>query len=240
MSKNAWFYNIPRNFFRPDSWAFSIYIGAGYLVAGILHYRIWIQSKQVENIFTKIELYELQPSPFIALILFCITSILVTIIYKLFFQKVKREGGNVELVFWGTIISLILSLFPWLYASSFVTTLFLFLFCIIAIVGNGLSKRLSVCIKSIQNPGSPDYWKMFVNAIKACAAIVAVLLGAIATTILLPWRDTVVEGAELGRYAYLCGYIIFGMVIFILMPLLVHSLDQAPTDDVDLSPPGPL
>ena len=71
-----------------------------------------------------------------------------------------------------------------------------------------------------------DPWKMFVNATKACAAVIAVLLGAIATSVLLPWRNTGAEGPELLRYSLLCAYMIMGMLAFVLMPLLARSLDQ--------------
>jgi hypothetical protein len=109
----------------------------------------------------------------------------------------------------------------------------------ISLAGFGLASRL-LSYDGVENRVQDDSWKMFVNATKACAAVIALLLGAIATSVLLPWRNSIVEEFELLRYAFLCAYVGFGMLVFIIMPLLAKSLDEKPIDDVKLDPPGPL
>lgn len=239
-SNLTWFGRVPRRFFRYHIMTFAIYIGLGYLLVGILHSRIWMQSKQVETIFTNLNLNFGQSTPKLSLILFCLTGIIAIVIFYLLFRKVKKEGGNLELVFWGTCTSFILAWIPWLYASSVVNTVFLFLFAMMSVIGLGIAMRLNQYEQISMTGSQPDAWKMFVNSVKACAAIIAILLGAIATNVLLPWRDTSKEGPELLRYAFLCAYMIIGMLAFILMPLLARSLEKGPTENVDLEAPGPL
>ena len=207
-------------------------------MAGILHFRIWMQSDQVETIFTNFNINIKRPTPIFALFLFIVTGFISIFFFFLLFRKIRREAGILELVFWGTFISLVFSWIPWLYASSIVNTIFLFLFGIISLTGFGLIHRLHY--QKSDKRASPDSWKMFVNATKACAAVIAVLLGAIATSVLLPWRNNIVEEFELMRYAFLSAYVVIGMLVFVIMPLLARSLENDPIDDVEFDPPGPL
>jgi len=232
----TWFNRIPRGFFRFPIVIYSIYVGFGFFLSGILHFQIWNKSNQVETIFSNFNININKPTPIFALSLFIITGLISTIVFQLLFRKIRREAGILELIFWGTFISLIFSWIPWFYASSIVSTIFLFLFCMISLAGFGLSHRLLYYMNYKKK--APDSWKMFVNATKACAAVLAILLGAITTSVLLPWRNTHREGFELLRYALLCAYVVFGMLGFIIMPLLVRSLENEPVDDVDLEPPG--
>lgn len=232
----TWFSRIPRNFFSFPLIIYSLYVGFGFLLSGLLHYKIWISSPQVETILKSIW----QPSPEFALLFYCISAIIAILLYHLLFRKVRREAGILELIFWGTFLSLIFAWLPWIFASSIVSTVFLFLFGLISLAGFGLSFRLLAIDRKENTSNPPDSWKMLLNATKTCAAVLAILLGAIATSVLLPWRNTQVEGFELLRYALLCAYLVIGMLIFIIMPLLSRSLIHAPTEKVELEPPGPI
>ena len=236
---SSWFRQVPRRFFNFPLWGYSLYIGAGFGLAGGLHFRIWKQSMQVETIFTNFNIDVTRPTPTLALVLFIITGISAAIVFYLLFHRIRREAGILELVFWGTITSIVFAWIPWLYASSVVCTVFLFLYGMISLAGFGLAYRLRK-YRNTGNTNRPDSWKMLVNAIKACAAVIAILLGAIATSVLVPWRNSIVEGFELLRYAFLCAHIVIGMILFILMPLLATCLENEPTDNVELEPPGPV
>lgn len=239
-SKSSWFKKIPRQFFRFPIWIFSIYVGIGYLIAGILHLQIWLNGNQVETVFTNFGLHVNRPTPKFAMMLFTLTSIIVVWLYYRLLRRVELEAGNVELAFWGTTISFLLSWTPWLYASSFVTTMFVFLNGMNAIIGFGMKQMLSIDERAFKKHTKFDPWKMFVNATKSCVAILAILLGAVATGALFPWRVSKVEGAELFRYIFLCAYVVVGMLFFILLPLLARCLEQGATDEVSLELPGPI
>jgi hypothetical protein len=154
-------------------------------------------------------------------------------------RRLKQGEPSIELVFWGTTLSLIGAWVPWLVASSVVNTMFLFLFGMTATVGFGLSQRL-MARKGRRASRLGDPWKAFVHALKASVAMLALLAGALATAALLPWRQTDVEGPELFRYSVLSAYLLVGIIGFVLMPLLVAALEGRPTESVDLEPPGVL
>ena len=235
----SWFRRIPRHFFTFPLWGYALYVGLGYWLAAALHFRVWRESQQVETIFTKLGIDVVRPTPAAALVLFLMTGVLATVVFYLLLLKIRRDAGILELVFWGTIASLTLAWIPWLYASSVVSTVFLFLFGMIGLTGFGLAHRRLIH-RNEEVERRPDPWKMFVNATKACAAVLAILLGAIATSVLLPWRNSEVEEFELMRYAFLCAYVVVGMIMLILMPLLTKSLEEDPIEHVDLEPPGPI
>ncbi|MCC6962908.1 MAG: hypothetical protein IT585_06620 [candidate division Zixibacteria bacterium] len=193
----------------------------------------------MKTLFSYLQSDSSKPSPALALLLFAAVGLLATVVFVFLLRRIRRERGNLELAFWGTATSFILAWLPWLFASSVVNTVFLFLFGMVSIVGFGLRRRLS-SRWTRERGARPDFWKMFVNAIKACAAVIAVLLGAIATSVLLPWRNTEVEEFELLRYAFLCAYVITGMIVFVLLPLLARSLENDPSEEVELEVPGPL
>jgi hypothetical protein len=238
--ENGWFEVIPRRFFRYPTWSFSAYVGLGYVFAAVLHHVIWSQGQQVETVFTNFGLGLARPTPLVALWLFVITGVVVTATLHALLRRLTVGGGAVELVFWGTAVSVGASWLPWLFASSVVTTLFLFLYGMIGVTGFALTRRVLREREPRARAARFDPWKMFANATKACAAVVAVVLGAIATSILLPWRDTEVERPELFRYAILAAWMIAGMLAFILMPLFVKALETPPSEDVELEPPGPV
>ena len=237
-SRTSWFSRIPRHFFNFPLLVYSSYVGIGFAITGLLHYRVWMNSSQVETLFTALWKDIDRPTPEFALMLYFLTAFVVTVLFHLLIHKVRKDAGIVELVFWGTSLGLFFSWVPWLYASSIVSTVFLFLFNIISLAGFGLTFKLLSNEKEKEQGIQPDVWKMLVNATKICAAIFAILLGAIATTVLMPWRNTHVEEFELLRYAFLCAYLALGMLSFIIMPLFSRSLVQGPTDDVELDPPG--
>lgn len=233
----TWFQSVPRRFFRYPTAGFSAYVGIGFMVAGFLHYRIWMQSAQVETVFTNLGFRVPPPRPQIALMLFVALGLSTILVFHALFRRVAREGGALELVFWGTVLSATLAWVPWLFASSVVTTLFLFLFGMNAVVGFAMRKRLGLDQDGGHGEVPFDPWKMFVNATKTSAAVIALLLGAIATGVLLPWRNTQVEDPGLFRYAILCAYVVAGMLLFILMPLLARTLEKAPSEEVELEVP---
>ncbi len=218
---NNWFNRIPLGFFKFPLFVYSVYVGLGITLAGILHFQIWNES-QVQTLFTNFKITEQRPTPVFALILFISTGFISAVLFQLLLRRIRREGGALELIFWGTILSFIFSWIPWFYASSIVNTIFIFLFGMIAVTGYGLSNHILFYTKSENK--LPDFWKMFVNATKASVAVLAILLGAIATSVLFPWRDTIAEGYELLRYAILCAYVVIGIISFIIMPLLVRVL----------------
>ena len=205
-----------------------------------MHYRVWMSSVQIETISSNLWKTLGGPSPGLALLLYLFTGIIATAIFHILFRKVRNEAGILELIFWGTHLSIIFAWVPWLFASSIVSTVFLFLYGMIGLTGFGLTHRLLAFNGETKSDNQPDTWKMFVNVTKACAAVLAILLGAIATGVLLPWRNTSVEEFELLRYALLCAYVVIGMLIFLIMPLLGRSLIYGPIEDVELEPPGPI
>jgi len=124
-----------------------------------------------------------------------------------------------------------------MFASSVVNTVFLFLFGMTAIVGFGLTQRM-IARGGQRAARGVDPWKAFVHSLKASVALLALLVGALATATLLPWRQTDLEGPEFFRYAVLSAYLVVGLIGFVLMPLLVAALEGQPTESVDLEPPG--
>lgn len=234
---NSWFSRIPRGFLKFSSWTYSAYIGIGFVITGFLHFRIWINSLQVENLFTNLSYDIARLKPLTALGFFIITGAVASILFLLLFKKIRDHGLVLELVFWGTLLSLIFSWIPWFFASSIANTVFLFLFCMVSLSGVGIQIKID---NSNKLKKEIDYWKMFVNVTKAIAALLAILLGAIASSILLPWRNSTAEGVELFRYAILCAYGVTGMVIYIVMPLLIKCLENPPVEDVNLDLPGPI
>lgn len=237
-NSSTWFTKIPRSFFHFPILVYSLYIGLGFILTGILHLRIWNEVNQVQTVFSNFNINVRRPTPLFAFSLFVITGLISIFAFHFLFRKIRRDAGTLELIFWGTLLSLVLSWIPWLYASSITSTVFLFLFSMISVAGFGLSYRLSRYKDSKKK--HPDWWKMLVNATKICATVLAILLGAIATSVLLPWRNTRAEGFEILRYALLCGHIVLGMLGFIIMPLLVRSLEKEPIEEVELDFPGPL
>lgn len=234
-----WFQSIPRRFFRFPTWVYSVYWGMGYAVAGILHYVVWIENKTVQTIFTNLGITSERPTALAALTLFGVAAVVAGVVLHVLLRRLGRGCSASELVFWGTAVSVGAAWLPWLFASSIVTTLFLFLFGMTAVAGFALS-RIVLLRRRDQGDLRHDHWRMFANATKACAAVVAVVLGAVATSALLPWRNTRVEGPELFRYALLAAWMIAGMLAFVLMPLFVKALETAPLEDVELEPPGPI
>ena len=68
--KSSWYHRVPRSFFKYPVLVFSFYFGVGYLVTGVLHYRVWKHSNQVETLFTNLGFTDIRPTPIIALVLF--------------------------------------------------------------------------------------------------------------------------------------------------------------------------
>ncbi len=235
---NDWFEQIPRRFFSYPMWNYSAYVGLGYIIVGFLHYRIWIQSGQVETIFSVLQLDIVRPSPEVALLIYIILAIGITILVHGLLRRLNQIGAGAELVFWGITVSAVAAWFPWLFASSVTNTVFLFLFGVAAFSGYAIARHI---LRDVQDQaGSPvfDPWKTLVHATKACTALIAVLLGAIATIVILPWRGSDVEGPELFRYTLLSAYFIAGLLGFILMPLFVKALEIGPFKPTEIEPPS--
>ena len=236
----SWFHEIPRRFFRYPTWVFSSYVGLGYAVAGALHFRIWRASEQVETVFTNFGLAFLPITPIESWLLFIATGLTLALVYHRFLLRVQREGGDLELVFWGTALSGAGAWIPWLFTASLSNTVFLFFFGMIGLGGFSVSGRLMEGHGFMPSRKRADPWKMFANATKAFAAVIAVLLGAIATSVMLPWRNTRVEYPEFFRYGFLCGYLVVGMITFVIMPLFTRALGHGPFEESSLEPPGPI
>jgi len=238
--EQGWFYSIPRRFFRFPTWAYSLYVGVGFILAGALHYQVWITSGKVENLFSGLGWPQARLSPIAALLLYGALAAAVAIAVNFLLVLLRRRGGPVELVFWGTALSIVASWMPWLFASSIANTLFLFMYGMIVMSGFGLMQSVLCDRDSVSGAAPLDSWRVFASATKACAAVLALVLGTVATSVLLPWRNTDVEGGQLMRYALLSAWMVAGMVGFILMPLFLRALEKPPVADIGLEPPGPL
>lgn len=238
--RNTWFERIPRRFFTFSEGHYAIYHGIGYLLVGILHYRIWLRSATVQTLMSNLEFNVPRPSAGTAFLLYAAWG---AVVYWLTLKLLRRLRGmqpSVELVFWGTALSVVGACVPWLFASSVVNTMFLFLFGMAGIIGFGLAQRFPALQAQPSRGAVVDPWKAFVHALKAAVAILALLAGALATGILLPWRRSEVEGPELFRYSVLFAYLVFGLIAFVLMPLLVRAMEGAPSEPVDIEPPSVL
>lgn len=235
IAKGNWFHTIPHRFFKYPAWMFSSYVGIGYLLVGIMHYRIWTGNGRVENIFSNLGWNGPQVSPAIALFLFVVTAIMTAAALQILFEHVgpNKDGGAAELVFWGTGVSVGGAWAPWLFASSVTGTLFLSMYGMIAVVGFAVVHYvLSYADSSVRlSPFSP--WIVFTSAVRVCVTIVAIVLGAVATSVLLPWRHTRVEGGELVRYALLSAWMVTGMLVFVLIPLFVTAIKRGGSGEDD-------
>lgn len=238
--RNGWFERIPRRFFAFAEWHFAVYVGFGYLLVGVLHYRIWLRSGSVETLLSNLEFSFPRPSARTALLLFALCGAVVCWLALRLLRRLRRMTPSIELVFWGTTLSMVAAWVPWLFASSVVNTMFLFLFGMAAIIGFGLTQRMIARDAQPTAADAVDPWKAFVHALKASVAVLALLAGALATAVLLPWRQTEVEGPELFRYSVLSAYLVVGLIGFVLMPLLTRALEVGPSESVDLEPPSVL
>lgn len=235
MAKATWFQRIPRQFFSFGPWHFASYVALGYLATGFLHYRIWVRGAVVQTVLSNLGFTVSQPSPQAAMALFSIWSVVVGTLFLLLLRKLREARIGIELVFWGSLLSVGGALVPWLFASSITNTVFLFLFGMCTVVAFGIQLRVG---ERSRRRALVDPWKALVHAIKGSVAVLALLLGGVATTVLLPWRNTAVEAPELFRYAALSAYLSLGLLSFLLMPLLAQVLETSPTESVELEPPG--
>jgi hypothetical protein len=234
-ARATWFQRIPRRFFRFGPWHFAVYVAIGYLITGFLHYRIWVRGASVQTVLSNLGFTVPPTTPQVAMALFAIWSALVGTLFLLLLRKLRSAPVGIELVFWGSLLSVGGALVPWLFASSVTNTVFLFLFGMCAVVAFGIQERLRERSRRVV---VIDAWKALVHAIKGSVAILALLLGGVATTVLLPWRNTPVEAPELFRYAALSAFLCLGLLSFLLMPLLTLVLETSPTEPVELEPPG--
>jgi len=68
--RRGWFESVPRRFFEFSEEHFAVYVGLGYLLVGVLHFRIWLHSDGVQTLLSNLDFILARPTPRTALFLY--------------------------------------------------------------------------------------------------------------------------------------------------------------------------